>query len=166
MPRRPASSRGPRPAQGAHLLALRTAAGLTQVELAALLGVHQGNIAFWEWAEKPPRGEVLPKMAKAFGVRVDDLLVDAEAPRPRRSGPVGRLQRVFEEAASSRAPSKTSSSSSSPLSLISTRRPADPLGATLVPMTAREILQAALALPPDERARLIDELEASLPLRG
>ncbi|MBK6514310.1 MAG: addiction module protein [Polyangiaceae bacterium] len=31
-------------------------------------------------------------------------------------------------------------------------------------MTAREILQAALALPPDERARLIDELEASLPL--
>ncbi|MBK8941024.1 MAG: helix-turn-helix transcriptional regulator [Polyangiaceae bacterium] len=100
MPRRPASSRGPRPAQGAHLLALRTAAGLTQVELAALLGVHQGNIAFWEWAEKPPRGEVLPKMAKAFGVRVDDLLVDAEAPRPRRSGPVGRLQRVFEEAAS------------------------------------------------------------------
>ncbi|MBK6514311.1 MAG: helix-turn-helix transcriptional regulator [Polyangiaceae bacterium] len=68
--------------------------------LAALLGVHQGNIAFWEWAEKPPRGEVLPKMAKAFGVRVDDLLVDAEAPRPRRSGPVGRLQRVFEEAAS------------------------------------------------------------------
>lgn len=29
-------------------------------------------------------------------------------------------------------------------------------------MTAREILQAALALSPEERARLVDEIEASL----
>ncbi len=31
-------------------------------------------------------------------------------------------------------------------------------------MTARDILQAALALPPDERARLVDEIAASLPI--
>lgn len=31
-------------------------------------------------------------------------------------------------------------------------------------MTARELLQAALALPPDERIELIEELEASLPV--
>ena len=30
-------------------------------------------------------------------------------------------------------------------------------------MTSREVLEAALALPPDERAELIDELAASLP---
>ena len=32
-------------------------------------------------------------------------------------------------------------------------------------MTARDILQAALALPVEERAELIEELEASLPVR-
>ncbi len=31
-------------------------------------------------------------------------------------------------------------------------------------MTSREILQAALALPAEERARLVDELAASLPI--
>jgi len=31
-------------------------------------------------------------------------------------------------------------------------------------VTARELLQAALALPPDERIELIEELEASLPV--
>ena len=96
--RKPGSSKGARPPQGARLLALRNAAGLTQIELAKLLDVSQANIAFWEWSEKPPRGEVLPKMAKAFGVRVDDLLVAAERRSPRRSGPVGKLQRVFEQA--------------------------------------------------------------------
>lgn len=30
-------------------------------------------------------------------------------------------------------------------------------------MTARDVLQAALALTPEERAQLIEELEASLP---
>jgi hypothetical protein len=39
-------------------------------------------------------------MAKIFGVRVDDLLVAAERKPARRSGPVGKLQRVFEQASS------------------------------------------------------------------
>jgi hypothetical protein len=30
-------------------------------------------------------------------------------------------------------------------------------------VTSREVLQAALALPPEERAQLIEQLEASLP---
>ncbi|MBK6520160.1 MAG: helix-turn-helix domain-containing protein [Polyangiaceae bacterium] len=54
------SLQGPRPAQGARLLALRRAAGLTQVELAKALGVSNANIAFWEWSAKPPRSDVLP----------------------------------------------------------------------------------------------------------
>jgi len=83
------------------LLALRQSAGLTQTELAKHLKVPQGNIAFWEWSEKPPRGEVLPAMAKALGVRVDELLVDADDQRiARRPGPVGKLQLAFVVASS------------------------------------------------------------------
>lgn len=96
--RRPKPDRGPRPKQGAHLLALRQQAGLTQTELAKALGVPQGTIALWEWSQSPPRSDVLPKMAKLLGVRVESLIVEDE-PRmiANRPGPVGEVQRVFEE---------------------------------------------------------------------
>ena len=91
------ASKGPRPKQGAHLLALRKAAGLTQEELADFLGVPQGNIAFWEWSHEPPRSSILPKMAQALGVAMDALLVGHKGvPLARRSGPVGEVQKVFE----------------------------------------------------------------------
>jgi DNA-binding transcriptional regulator YiaG len=50
--------------QGARLLALRKASGLTQVELAKALDVPQANISFWEWSDKPPRSDLLSTMAK------------------------------------------------------------------------------------------------------
>jgi transcriptional regulator with XRE-family HTH domain len=97
VPRKPPSVRS-RPKQGAHLLALRKAAGLTQTELAAFVGVPQPNIAFWEWSDKPPRSDVLPKMAKAFGVRIDEIIVDQESKAlAKRPGPIGEVQRAFEE---------------------------------------------------------------------
>lgn len=90
----------PRPKQGARLAALRRAAGLSQAELARAVGETQQNIAFWELSPKPPRSDVLPKLAKALGVRVDALLGDAE-PRPvRRPGPVSKVQRVLEQISS------------------------------------------------------------------
>lgn len=96
--RKPKPSKGPRPQQGARLLALRKAAALTQIELAKFLGVPQANIAFWEWSDKPPRSDLLPKMAKAFGVRLEDLLLStADQPIARRKGPIGEVQRTFEE---------------------------------------------------------------------
>jgi hypothetical protein len=50
-------------------------------------------------SEYPPRADVLPKLAKALGVRVEDLL-DVEAALPaRRPGPVGRAQKTFEKVA-------------------------------------------------------------------
>ena len=79
------------------MLALRRAAGLTQMGLAELLGVAHTNVAFWEWSEKPPRGDVLPKMAEVLGVSVDEIVGVNTAPR-RRSGPVGKLERVLIEA--------------------------------------------------------------------
>lgn len=88
----------PRPALGLHLAELRRAAGLTQTELAGLLGVSQTNIAFWERSTKPPRSDVLGPMAKAFGVSVEALLSPpADTGRPRHQQPVprGQAQRLF-----------------------------------------------------------------------
>jgi transcriptional regulator with XRE-family HTH domain len=89
------------PAQGAHLAALRRAAGLTQAELADAIGVPQTNIAFWEFSDKPPRSDVLPRLATALGVTVEALLApSATPPQARTRGPKGRLLKAFEAASS------------------------------------------------------------------
>ena len=88
----------PRPKQAAHLLQLRKSAGLTQAELAQAAGVPQTTIATWEWSSSPPRAEVLPRLAKALGVKLEDILV----PQPvrtiaERPGPISEVQRAFEQ---------------------------------------------------------------------
>jgi transcriptional regulator with XRE-family HTH domain len=88
----------PRPKQGARLAAFRKAAGLSQAELAHALGVTQSSVAYWETAPKPPRSEILAKMATVLGVRVEELLGEAPMRTVRRPGPVGKLQRLFEQA--------------------------------------------------------------------
>ncbi len=87
----------PRPAQGARLAGLRAAAGLSQAELAKLVGETQRNIAYWEQSDKPPRSDVIPKLARVLNVRVETLLSpDAEIDaRPR--GPVGRVRKAFDD---------------------------------------------------------------------
>jgi transcriptional regulator with XRE-family HTH domain len=87
----------PRPKQAARLVALRKAAGLSQAELADACGVSPKSIAYWETSPTPPRSDVLPRLAKALGVRVEELLGERPV-EPRRPGPVGKLQRVFEQA--------------------------------------------------------------------
>ncbi|OGR15198.1 MAG: hypothetical protein A2341_07150 [Deltaproteobacteria bacterium RIFOXYB12_FULL_58_9] len=85
-----------RPPQGARLAELRKAAGLSQTELANLIDVPQQNIAYWEQAEKPPRSDVLPRLAEVLGVKVEQLL-DVNASLKRHGGPVGKVRRVFED---------------------------------------------------------------------
>ena len=91
-----------RPPQGVRLAELRKAAGLSQYELARYVGVPQPNIAFWEQSEKPPRSEVLPKMAAALGVSVEDLLiVNAENAASRKAAksnarPPCKVREVFD----------------------------------------------------------------------
>ena len=34
----------------------------------------QSSVGYWEMSEKPPRAEILPKLAHALGVSVEDLL--------------------------------------------------------------------------------------------
>ncbi len=87
-----------RPRQGAKLASLRRDAGLTQTELARLVGEKQQTIAYWEKSSRPPRSDVLPKLAKVLGVRIDDLINEKPSPpnqRPRPSG--GRVQKLFDE---------------------------------------------------------------------
>ena len=86
-----------RPPLARHLTELRQASGLTQIQLAAKVGVHHSSIAFWELSGTPPRCEVLPKLADALGVSIDTLL-GVTAPKPKRQAAKGRLQRVFEGA--------------------------------------------------------------------
>lgn len=86
----------PRPRQGARLAELRKAAKLTQAELADLIGETQQNIAYWEQSDKPPRSDVLPRMAEVLGVRIEALLGSANTPL-RKGGPVGRARHVFNE---------------------------------------------------------------------
>lgn len=92
MPRNGLSAR---PKLGAHLTELRQAAQLSQTELARMIGVPQQSIAFWELGSKPPRSEVLVKLARALGVRVESLLAP-DPPRERRGGPVGKVRQAFE----------------------------------------------------------------------
>jgi transcriptional regulator with XRE-family HTH domain len=87
------------PKQGAHLAALRRAAGYTQAELAKAIGEPQSNVSGWEFSDKPPRSDVLQPLAEALGVSVPVLLApDSPAPRPSKRGPKGRLLRAFEAA--------------------------------------------------------------------
>lgn len=88
-----------RPKMGEHLAELRKKASLSQYELARLLSEPQSNISFWELADKPPRSDVLPKLAKILGVRVDTIL---NGPGNKESsggsgGPVGKVRQVFEQ---------------------------------------------------------------------
>jgi transcriptional regulator with XRE-family HTH domain len=74
---------------------LREAAGLSQRELARMIGQEQSNVRYWEQSDKPPRSDVLAPMAQALGVTVEDLL---GLPKPRRVlAPGGKVRQLFEE---------------------------------------------------------------------
>jgi len=52
--------------------------------------------AFWERTEKPPRSDVLPKLADVLGVRIEELL-DVQAPSGRRAPAASQAKRLFDE---------------------------------------------------------------------
>lgn len=91
----------PRHSQGARLAALRASAGLTQVELAELVGEKQQTIAYWERRARPPRSDALPGLARALGVSVEDLIGDkpirTTRPALAAPGPAGKVRKLFEE---------------------------------------------------------------------
>jgi transcriptional regulator with XRE-family HTH domain len=58
---------------GERLAGLRKAAGFTQVELAAELGVSQRMVAYYESPQATPPANLLPQIAAALGVSIDEL---------------------------------------------------------------------------------------------
>lgn len=79
-------------------MALRQAAGLSQTELGELIGEKQQNVAFWEQSERPPRSDVLPRIAEVLSVTVEDILdIEKSIPVRKTGKPVGKLRRVFDE---------------------------------------------------------------------
>jgi len=83
--------------QASRLKALREAAGLSMRELARQIGEDHSNVRYWETSGNPPRSDVLPAMAQALGVTVEELL---GVPKSRRgTAPSSRTGRAFEAVA-------------------------------------------------------------------
>lgn len=57
---------------------IRKNAGITQVELAKIMGVTQGNVAAWETGRSMPTADKLPALAKVLGCKIDDLFEKGE----------------------------------------------------------------------------------------
>ena len=55
------------------LLTMRKAAGITQAELAAALGVSQTVVSDWESSKKYPSADKLPLIAKTLNCTIDEL---------------------------------------------------------------------------------------------
>lgn len=88
-----------RPKLGAHLAALRVNAGLSQEDLAQRIGVLQQTIAFWEQTDKPPRSQILLKLAEALDVSIQTLLTEnGVVAVKKKGGPNGKLRKIFEDA--------------------------------------------------------------------
>lgn len=91
-----AMSKATRPPLAVRIATLRKDAGLSQVELAKRVATSSSNVAFWEQTGTPPRGEILPALARELGVSVDELL-GVTPPKPAIAK--GRLQEAFHAAA-------------------------------------------------------------------
>ena len=61
------------PSFGERLASLRKTAGFTQIELAAELGVSQRMVAYYESPAATPPANLLPQIAAALGVSIDEL---------------------------------------------------------------------------------------------
>lgn len=58
---------------GAHMQALRKAAGLSQIQLANRSGLPIDNVRNWEQGRATPRIDSAAKLAAALGVSLDEL---------------------------------------------------------------------------------------------
>ena len=87
------------PPFGRRLAAARKARGLSQVQLADLLGTTQKTVDYYERRAFNPTIDVVERAARSLGIPVTELL-GVDVPRiAARRGPAGKLQRVFETAA-------------------------------------------------------------------
>jgi transcriptional regulator with XRE-family HTH domain len=90
-------SERPRTPFGQRLYQLREQAGLTQAQVAQQLGISHRAYAFWEREPTAIRAEQLVVLADLFEVSAD-FLVGRATPKPRGSGPTGKLRQLFDSA--------------------------------------------------------------------
>ena len=89
-------TQAPRSALGGRIVAAREAAGWSQQELSAKVGISQRVLAHWERHAVEMRADQLAALADALAVTTDYLLGREEAKAP-KGGMVGKTRRVFEE---------------------------------------------------------------------
>ncbi len=77
---------------GERFAQLRKAAGYTQVEFAAEIGITQRMVAYYEVPGAQPPAHLLPQMSQALGVSVDVLLGLVHPRRPKKIA-TNRLER-------------------------------------------------------------------------
>ena len=81
--------------QGARLSALRKEAGLSQGQLADAVGIPQRTLSFYERKADHVPSDLLPKLANALGVTIEDLL-GLRSGNGSKRGPKSRLERQFD----------------------------------------------------------------------
>lgn len=57
-----------------NILLFRKRAGLTQRQLADMVEVDQAAVSNWELGKSEPHKKTVPKIAKALGCTIDELL--------------------------------------------------------------------------------------------
>ena len=75
---------------GSRITQLRKEQGITQVQLAELLGVSQQTITAYETGRRRIQVSSLPVIAKALHVTIEELI--GSPARASKRGPVGKLQ--------------------------------------------------------------------------
>ncbi len=81
---------------GSRIAQLRKDQGITQVQLAELLGVSQQTITAYEVGRRRIQVSALPLIAKTLRVPIEELLNEHAKPSSKR-GPVPRLQLQLEQ---------------------------------------------------------------------
>ena len=80
---------------GKKITKLRNDRGLTQVQLAEILGISQQQMQSFEVGRRRVPVSALPRLSKALGVSVEELVGTAKEPSKR--GPTPKLQRQLEQ---------------------------------------------------------------------
>jgi len=80
---------------GQRIAELRKQHGYTQVQLAQMLDVKQYVVASYETGRRRPSAALLPDIARALGISVEDLLGTDGASR--KPGPTPKLQQQIEQ---------------------------------------------------------------------
>ena len=81
---------------GQRIAALRQERGLTQVQLAEILGYSQQQVLSFEKGRRRIPVSALPDLSQALGVSAEELL-GADDDKPAKRGPAPKLQRQLEE---------------------------------------------------------------------